>query len=53
MVLNENFKIVQLDVNPTCSIHIGVELPVMVKKRLIECLQYNGDLFAVSPGEMP
>lgn len=46
------FKLVQLDDNPTMKVKIGVNLPSQVEEDLIECLRANADLFACSLGEM-
>lgn len=47
------FKFIQLGNNHTWSVKIGFKIPLEVRHTLIECLQANTYLFAISPHEMP
>lgn len=46
------FETVQLKDNPTWLVRNGVEFPLTMKKRLVECLRANAILFVISPGKM-
>lgn len=52
-VLDGDFEFVQLGDNPTRSEKINVGLPLEVRTTLIECLQDNAGLFAITLHEMP
>lgn len=41
------FKVVHLNNKLKCLTRVGVDLPVGVKRELIECLRVNYDIFAI------
>lgn len=51
-VPNDKFEVIQLGDNLTWSVRIRYDLPIRVKKGLVECLRANVDFFDVSLHEM-
>lgn len=52
-VSDDNFKVVQFNDNPKRPVCIWVDLPSVVKNRLIECLIANVDHFVGSSDNIP
>lgn len=46
-ILDGDFDVVHLDDYPMCLVRVGVNLLVIVKKGLIECLKANADLNSI------
>lgn len=53
LVPNDDFEDIQLVDNYVRLMKIGSSFPFNVKYTLIECIEENTNLFAISPYEMP
>ncbi|KAI5396175.1 hypothetical protein KIW84_062394 [Lathyrus oleraceus] len=52
-VLDDDFKVLQLNDNLVWSLKIRSKLPIKLKSMLNKCLLANTNIFAISPLEMP
>lgn len=51
-ILDGEFKVIQLDDNPTQLVMIWVNLPIGVNRGLIELLKVNANLYVLTSNEM-